>query len=388
MPHPTRYLLPVLAALVAIPATGRAQSPDLQAVARNLVQAVPVKSGDRVLITGSVRDATLMEHLAIETMKAGGQPMMSLQSERVIRRSFDEVPESYDTLTRTLNMSLINAFNVQIALDVGEDEALMAGVPEARRSARGKSFQPVTDAYFKTKNRSVNLGNDLYPTATLARRLGVPQEQLAAAFWAAAAVPAATLRAKGDALKATFASGRQVTLTHPNGTNLTFSVDAAHGFTSDGMVKDGQGGAGGQTWLPAGEFIVPATAGTAEGKVVIDKIIWDGKVVEGFTLTFSRGRLTSMTAASDISGLRAIYDRAAGGKDQFAYIDIGLNPESKFPVGTGRIVWTVPGSIVVGLGDNRAFGGTNASDFGFGGQLGGATLKVDGKAVVENGQLK
>jgi leucyl aminopeptidase (aminopeptidase T) len=388
MSHPTRYLFPILASLVAIPTASPAQSPDLQAVARNLVQAASVKSGDRVFISGVVRDAPLMEHLAIETMKAGGQPMMSLESERVFRRSYDEVPESYDTLTRTLNMSLINAFNVQIGIDVVETEGLLAGVPEARRSTRGKSFQPVTDAYFKTQNRSVNLGNDLYPTASLSSRLGVPQAQLAAAFWAAAAVPPATLRAKGDALKATFASGRQVTLTHPNGTNLTFGVDAARGFTSDGVVKDGQGGAGGQTWLPAGEFIVPATAGTAEGKVVIDKIIWDGKVIERLTLNYSRGRLTSMTAAGDISGLRAFYDRAGAGKDQFAYIDIGLNPESKFPVGTGRVVWTVPGSIVVGLGDNRAFGGTNASDFGFGGQLGGATLKVDGKAVVENGQLK
>jgi aminopeptidase len=388
MPYPTRYLLPIFAALVAIPATSPAQSPDLQAVARNLVQAVPVKSGDRVLISGSVRDATLMEHLAIETMKAGGQPLMMLQSERVQRRSFDEVPESYDTLSRTMNMAIVNAFNVQIALDVGEAEGLMAGVPEARRSARGKSFKPVNDAYFKTQNRSVNLGNDLYPTATLASRLGMPQDQLARTFWAASAVAPATLRAKGDALRATFASGRQVTLTHPNGTNLTFAVDAARGFTSDGAVKDGQGGAGGQTWIPAGEFIVAAIPGSAEARVVIDKVLWDGKVIEGLTFNYSRGRLTSMSAASDISGLRTIYDRAGAGKDQFAYIDIGLNPESKFPVGTGRIVWTVPGSIVVGLGDNRAFGGSNASDFGFGGQLGGATLKVDGKAVIENGQLK
>jgi leucyl aminopeptidase (aminopeptidase T) len=388
MPHPTRHLVPILAALFAIPTTGFAQSPDLQAVARNLVQAASVKSGDRVFISGSVRDAHLMEHLAIETMKAGGQPLMVLQSESVQRRSYDEVPVSYDTLTRTLNMSLINAFNVQIVLDVGEAEDLMAGVPEGRRSTRNKSFQPVTDAYFKSRNRSVNLGNDLYPTATLSSRLGMPRVQVASAFWAAAAVPPATLRAKGDALRATFANGRQVTLTHPNGTNLTFGVDAARGFTSDGVVKDGQGGAGGQTWLPAGELIVPATPGTADGKVVIDKMIWDGKVIERLTLNYSRGRLTSMTAGSDIAGLRAFYDRAGAGKDQFAYIDIGLNPESKFPVGTGRIVWTVPGSIVVGLGDNRAFGGTNASDFGLAGQLGGATLKVDGRVVIENGQLK
>lgn len=390
MPHPMRPLLSLLAALVGVPTFAAAQSAatDLQAVARNLVQAVTIKSGDKVLISGGVRDANLMEHLAVETMKAGAQPLMILQSERLQRRSYDEVPASYDTLSRTLNVAMINTFDAQITVDVGETEGLLAGVPQARRSARAKSFQPVGDAFFKSKIRSVNLGNDLYPTATLSRRLGLPQEQLATTFWAAAAVSPASLRAAGEALRAIFANGRQVTLTHPNGTNLTFAVDAAGAFTSDGAVKDGQGGAGGQTWIPAGEFIVPATAGSAEGRVVIDKLLWDGKVVEGLALTYSRGRLTSLTARSDIAALRAIYDAAGGGKDQFAFIDIGLNPQSKFPVGTGHVVWTAPGSIVVGLGDNRAFGGTNASDFALPAQLGGATLKVDGKVVVENGQLK
>jgi hypothetical protein len=51
-------------------------------------------------------------------------------------------------------------------------------------------------------------------------------------------------------------------------------------------------------------------------------------------------------------------------------------------------VWTAPGAVTVGLGDNRAFGGTNASDFGLATQIGGATVKVDDKTVVESGTLK
>ena len=60
-----------------------AQSPDLQDVARNLVQSARVATGDKVVVTGSVRDAALMEHVAIETMKAGGQPLIVLSSERL-----------------------------------------------------------------------------------------------------------------------------------------------------------------------------------------------------------------------------------------------------------------------------------------------------------------
>jgi hypothetical protein len=89
-----------------------------------------------------------------------------------------------------------------------------------------------------------------------------------------------------------------------------------------------------------------------------------------------------------MSGLKAAYDAAGGAKDRFGYIDIGLNPETRLPVGSGRIVWTAPGSVVIGVGDNRTFGGNNTSDFGMAAQLSGATVTVDGTAVVANGRLR
>lgn len=384
-----RLLLPAL--LVGLLSTNTSgQAPDRRAVARNLVRAGMVKQHDKVLITGSVRDAQLMEDIAIEVMKLGAEPLISLNSERIARRSYDEVPAMYDTLTPALGLAMINTFDVQIAVDVGETEGLLAGVPPSRRAARAKAGEPVNKLFFERNVRFVNLGNGLYPTATLSRRLGVPQARLANVFWRAAATSPAELRTRGEAMRSIFASGKQVTLTHPNGTNLTFAVDASRGFVSDGMLtadKVKQGAAAANTWLPAGELILPAKAGTASGKVVIDRSLYDGKVIRGLTLTYNNGGLVSMTGEG-VEGLRAAYDAAGGGKDQFAYIDIGLNPETRLPVGTGRLVWTASGSVAVGLGDNRGFGGTNVSDFGLSSQLGGATVKVDGRTVVDSGALK
>src|SRR2546426_7161622 len=42
------------------------------------------------------RDAGLMEDLAIEAQKVGAQPLLTIWSERLIRRSYDEVPAKYD----------------------------------------------------------------------------------------------------------------------------------------------------------------------------------------------------------------------------------------------------------------------------------------------------
>ncbi len=381
----------IAATAVLFSVTAGAQSRDMQSVARNLVQAGMVKAGDKVLINGSVRDAALLEGIAVEAMKVGAHPLITLSSERLFRRSFDEVPARFDNVTSPVGMLLVDNFDVQINLDVGETEGLLAGVPMARRTARNKAGEPINAAFFKRNIRSVNLGNGLYPTATLSRRIGVNQSDLASIFWRASAVSPASLRTKASALRQTFGNGQVVTLTAPNGTNLSFRVDSDRALISDGALTEErvkQGSAAASTWLPAGELIIPAANGSANGKVVVERYLWDGRLIRGLTLVFDKGSLTSMTAANDMSGLKAAYDAAGGAKDRFGYIDIGLNPETRLPVGSGRIVWTAPGSVVIGFGDNRGFGGSNTSDFGISAQLSGATVTVDGKPVISGGRLR
>jgi aminopeptidase len=368
-----------------------APSADVKAAASALVRAGMVHTGDKVQISGSVRDNPLLEDLSIETMKAGGQPLITIFSEQLTRRSYDEVPASYDSQPQTLGMALVDAFDVQLSVDVGESETIMAGVPAARMAARAAANEPVNEATLKRGVRSVNLGNGLYPTATLAGKLGKTQPELTAIFWKAATVAPETIRAKGEALRSALAAGKQVTLSSANGTNMTFAVVADKGFVSDGAItpdKVKQGGAATQTWLPAGELLIPVAIGTAEGKVVVDKLTFQGSTIEGLTLVFSKGALTSMTAKSGLDALKALYDASSGGKEQFSFIDVGLNPEATLPTNTGRIVWMAPGGMTIGMGDNTGWGGTNISSLTVAGSVDAATLSVDGKTLIEKGTLK
>ena len=361
------------------------------AVAGTMAKAALIKAGDKVLVAGSVRDNALLEDLAIASMKAGGQPLVAVGSERLARRSFDEVPASYDTLPPALDLALVQAFDVQLSVDTGESEGAMAGVPAERMAARAQASEPATAAFLKRGVRSVNLGNGLYPTAVTAARLNKTPAELAAIFWKAAAVPPESLREKGEALRAVVSAGKQVTLSTAAGTKVSFSVLGANAMVSDGAItpeRVKQGGVSTQTWLPAGELLIPVAPGTADGTVVIEKLVFRGTVIEGLTLAFSKGTLTSMTAKSGLGELKALYDASTGGKDQFGYIDLGLNPEATLPTNTGHIVWMAPGAVTVGVGDNRGWGGSNASTFSLAAQVAGATLAVDGKTIIENGVLK
>ncbi|HTR78347.1 MAG TPA: hypothetical protein VMH39_09565, partial [Gemmatimonadaceae bacterium] len=274
---------------------------------------------------------------------------------------------------------------------VGESDSVLAGIPAARIAARAQQGVPVNQLFLKRAIRSVSLGNGIYPTATLAARLGIPLAQLSDVFWKAAAVPPDTIRARGEALRAALSAAKQVTLTSANGTNITFAVAAAKGSVSDGALtpeKVKMGGAASQTWVPAGEFLVPVVAGSAEGKVVVDTSIVQGTVVTGLTLTYHKGVLASMTAASGLDPLKAEYDAAKSGKDAFSFIDVGLNPAVQLPTNSGRIVWMAAGGVTVGMGDNTGWGGSNVSDFTYVGAVRAPTLTADGKALIDNGKPK
>src|SRR4029077_17010497 len=117
---------------------------------------------------------------------------------------------------------------------------LLKGVPPERIAARSKANAPVFEAFLKRNSHFVNLGNGLYPPRTVARRLGISQARLAASFWKAVAVTPEQLAAAGECLRAEFAGGKTVHLTHPNGTNLTFDVTDRTPNISAGALTEKQ----------------------------------------------------------------------------------------------------------------------------------------------------
>ncbi len=146
-------------------ATGKNVPTDLQELARRIVtQSAGVKEGEIVRISGSARDMELMENIAIEVDKVGGHSLLTLNSERMEKKYYAEVPEKYDSQEPKLGMAMAKTVNVLISVDSTETEGLLADVPPARFAASAKAGQPVAAEFIKNKVRSVAIGNDLYST--------------------------------------------------------------------------------------------------------------------------------------------------------------------------------------------------------------------------------
>jgi leucyl aminopeptidase (aminopeptidase T) len=362
----------------------------MKALAEKIVnQSAGVKEGEIVLISDSVRDMDLLENIVTEVQKVGGDPLLTVSSDKMAKRSYTDVPDKYDSQEPKLGMALARTANVAISIDSNETESLLAEIPPARLAARAKANSPVGAEFRKNKIRNVSVGNDLYPTEWRAKRFDMPVDAFAKLFWEGVNIDYTSLQTTGEKARTALA-GKEIEITHPNGTSLKANLESKPAYISDGIIsaddiaKDNL-----EVFLPAGEAAVITAAGSGTGKFVIEKDYFQGKEVHNVVLTFENGKLTSMTGEGDgFAAMKANYDAFGEGKDLLSYIDIGINPSYTLAPSSKLGNWVSAGMVSVGTGNNMWAGGTNNATGAAGGHLAGATVKVDGRTIVENGVLK
>jgi aminopeptidase len=354
-----------------------------------VAQSAGVKEGDLVLIFGSDEDLPLLEDIAIEVRKRGGTSLVSVGTEQLRRRMYDEVPAKYDSQVPEMTLKLAGIVDVIINTEAGEGRTLR-GVPPERLAATGKAFAPVGELMRKRGVRTVALGNGLYPSAERAEQFGVSRDELAAMMYGGVDADYPALQAAGQQVRNVLAAGKQLHITNPNGTDLKVGISNRPITVNDGIISAEdrkKGGAATSVWLPAGEVYLTPVPGTAEGTVIVDQFFFQGKPIEGLRLEFKGGKLTSMTAKEGLEPLKAAYDAAGPGKDLLGVIDIGINPGIKSPDRSPLHVWGKAGTVTVSVGDDTWAGGNNQVNFGMAAYSPGSTATVDGKPIVQDGKV-
>ena len=75
-------------------------------------------------------------------------------------------------------------------------------------------------------------------------------------------------------------------------------------------------------------------------------------------------------------------------KDEFAGVDVGINPNVNVPAGSKLMTYVPAGTVTLSFGGNAWAEGSNPISWGSDGSMNGCTLTVDGQVVIENGVLK
>jgi aminopeptidase len=361
-----------------------------RSVAEKVVaQSAAVKQGDLVLISGTDDDLPLLEDIAVEVRKRGASPLVSVGTEQLRRRLYDEVPSQYDSQTPAMINKLAAVVDVVILTESDEGRTLQ-GVPPARIAAQATAFAPVAQLMRKRGIRTVALGNGLYPNAERAEQFGISREELANLMYGGVDADYSDLQATGQGVRKLLAAGKELRITNPNGTDFRVAISGRPITVNDGIISEDdrkKGGAATSVWLPAGEVYLTPVPGTGDGIVVADKFFYQGKPIEALRLEFKGGRLTAMTAKNGLEPLQAAYDAAGPGKDVLGVIDIGINPAIKSPERSPLHVWGKAGTVTVMVGNNTWAGGDNDVSFGLPAYSPGSTVTVDGKPLVQDGKL-
>jgi leucyl aminopeptidase (aminopeptidase T) len=302
---------------------------------------------------------------------------------------YDEVPAKYDSQTPEMMMKLGGVVDVIINTEAGEGRTLEGVAPE-RIAARGKAFAPVGELMRKRGVRTVALGNGLYPSAERAEQFGISRDALADMMYGGVDADYQALQSSGQQVRKALATGKEIHITNPNGTDFKVGIAGRPITVNDGVISPEdrkKGGAATSVWLPAGEVYLTPVPGTGEGTVVVDRLFFQGKPIDELRLVFKGGKLTSMAAKAGLEPLQAAYNAAGPGKDVVGVIDIGINPGIKSPERSPVHVWGKAGTVTVSVGNNTWAGGNNQVNFGLAAYSPGSTLTIDGKPLVQDGKL-
>jgi aminopeptidase len=269
----------------------------------------------------------------------------------------------------------------------------------------GPSEWPRTDDLPPKKMKGVAAYNpDWYRRAAKAKVRGARMflgrtSQLAADRWGldldawreellrASLVPPADLHRLGTRVGDRLRRGKEVKVSHSNGTEITFRLGKFPLQLDDALVDPSDLKAGNNmASIPGGVVGVCIDHESVQGEIVGNHTNYPPSgPVTGARWSFMDGHLMAQSYESGGGPIEAAYAKAPrAGKDRLGYISVGLNPEiTKLPMMEDQEI----GAVLFQLGANNFRGGKVSSPFGAWMVLKGADLTVDGKALLDGGRI-
>ncbi len=187
-----------------------------------------------------------------------------------------------------------------------------------------------------------------------------------------------------------------VEISDSRGTDLRFELPNAHFHVGNGDASkafiDSYARPGSardrEVELPCGAIRTVDIAG-AEGVVVTPPEVFAGRQVGSLRLEFRKGRIARITSEHHSAWVEAVWGADTGDKDRIGEFNVGVSPALRMIPGISYVPYYGYGAGIIrlSLGDNLESGGKNRSSYHHWLFLTDATVKANGRAIVERGEL-
>jgi leucyl aminopeptidase (aminopeptidase T) len=181
-----------------------------------------------------------------------------------------------------------------------------------------------------------------------------------------------------------FRQGRHVRFTTRKGTDLTMEIGGRWVYNNNGIAKEGE-----LEVIPAGLTGTGPRHGTAAGRLVVDASISPlyEPLVEPIAFDIENGYIVGVEGGSQAQEWKRMAEEL-GDPDVYsiAEIGVGVHPRAQVsghPLEDERIY----GSCHIGIGTDISFGGDIHTKWHVDANVLDATLDVDGRRIMENGDF-
>lgn len=180
---------------------------------------------------------------------------------------------------------------------------------------------------------------------------------------------------------------KEAIVTSPAGTDMKFSIEGRKGGVDAGIFTEK--GAWGN--LPSGEAYCAPVEGTGEGKIVVEPN-WYAGLEENMTLVFEKGNVVEIIGGGKVGDeFRSLlaFDKSEEpyiSRRNLAELGVGTNPNAKRPDNILEAE-KIKGTVHLAIGDNSHMGGKVSSDLHQDFIIPRATLILDGKTIMKDGEL-
>ncbi len=356
-----------------------------KSVKRVVRTCLGIGKDDKVAIFAWRHMLDLAEAFAMECKKAGAHAIIKLSSDSMWYDVVNNLPINYLETPDPFNLALAGVATAIILITGPENPERQKEVPAERWMALTRADRPYYERILERKVRmaKIMLG---YVTPQRGKTYGLDYRAWEKNVKQSIDVDYEQMQKLGRKLANTLRNSREVKVTNPDGTDLSFTLEDRKAHVYDGVIDDEDIEMGAIfAELPAGTVVVAPNETSANGDVVSNiPFPQTGRVIEGVSLGFENGVVNSFGGGKNIEVIKNLYEKASGDKSRIGWLALGLNPRAEIGFLNNPIVL---GTVSIGMGDNKELGGQNDSDWNLSVTLVKPTLKLDGKTIIKQGRL-
>ena len=321
--------------------------PRVEALADILVQhSTEVGPGDLVLIDGTANARPLLMACYRRVLAAGGNPRLNVGFEEaqevLLSEGSDEQLEFLDPVAKFQADSIQAAIRIRAA----ENTRALAGVDPSRLAKTMIARRPVMDQIIE----NVRWVLCDYPTQALAQEAEMSLSEYADFLYGATNIDWSVMTAQLASLKKRLQGGSEIRIVGPD-TDITLRTAGRIWEPADGKKN-----------MPDGEIFTAPIEDGVNGRIRYEfPAIYQGRQVDGISLTFKDGLIVEATAERGGDFLNAILDTDPGAR-RLGEIGIGTNDGIKRHTKNILFDEKMGGTVHLAVGRSYEFtGGKNQS---------------------------